>query len=912
MNANCWEMLGIEPTDDQDIIRNAYRSKLPEYHPESDPQGFQNLRQAYEEAKKGIQPAFIPVSALTPKEEFEQKLRGQSDRASEEEDGKDDGPHPEQEAIDRMLAEFDTLQQTADKRYSPHGWHEYIQSLDLNSFEVIDRLRWRLLEKCYNTDCISRQCSLILADRMRWKQRLSELSDQQSHRMGSYLDFLEKGDVFNFELLSDFDLVAQTECVKHINFIQYLYWEKPAWMLKAYLQIDTAVYWPDVPELKELLPRWYSYAGLGYSELADYCLKRLADEPDSNDWLYLYASQCSLAGNDEYALPYWIRLYTKEQHAAAEEWLISWCHKNSPERLPLLIQAFDRPQYTPAQGVNLDAPEQNYITPTQTTKTLTRWGFASQAGLPQLAQDYVSWKLSNAMQYRILRHLIKDNGSDRLLRYYRHASMLTLGNETLLQQILDEKRPSDPLNALILKGLKHQAQQRLDWLQTSSVISTFTTWLYERHWGTLPDIYGDRDSDAYRQCLLWLAQRRWMSPKELERLYNSELFSNSLDICYDWLCFIALNNNTLLPTPNEQEDYWQWCRRCYLLVLLLEKPAESIEMIHQTEDLTMPQEHPAYVFYQLVKSLNPTHGDLASQYMEKLQLSNILQYHSWTRLPITPENFLDSEQVTISYSIDHFFLTSQSWRETVWAASKSSQMLFYAASAYHGINSRTERFTQLISEIEPDTVQESELKKWLLNTKPFALAKPPGSPTQQVLARAIVSLHANEHRTLSASQKAELEACMGDQHQDIVLRLAAKMMLLTSASRSKNPMNSSGGPSKVWEFWRLNSRLNRSGFAAQLILGSLVSFILAYVMSRSNSAVSGQILLLACLTINALSAQMRRLNDLNYGVTVLVGMSGLALVNIVFPPAILWLLFKKGVPHATKAGPPTSRWFNRS
>lgn len=71
MSLNCWEMLGIEPTDDQDIIRNAYRKKLPEYHPETNPQGFQDLRHAYEEAKKGIQAEFVPVSALSPKEEFE-------------------------------------------------------------------------------------------------------------------------------------------------------------------------------------------------------------------------------------------------------------------------------------------------------------------------------------------------------------------------------------------------------------------------------------------------------------------------------------------------------------------------------------------------------------------------------------------------------------------------------------------------------------------------------------------------------------------------------------------------------------------------------------------------------------------------------------------------------------------------
>lgn len=906
MSLNCWEMLGIEPTDDQDIIRNAYRAKLPEYHPENNPQGFQNLRQAYEEARKGIPPEFIPVSALSPQEKFERKLRNQPEEAAEQQI---DEPHPEQEAIDQMLAEFDTLQMTANKRYSPQAWHEYIQSLDLNSFEVIDQLRWRLLEKCYDTECISKNCALILADRMRWKQRLSELSDDKAHNIGGYLDYLEKGDIFDLERLSDLSRPAQIECVKNINFIQYLYWEKPAWMLKAYLQMDTVVYWPDVPELKELLPRWYSHVGLGYEELANYCLTKLADEQDNNNWLYLSASQCSLAGDDDRALSYWIQLYAKERHAAAEEWLISWCYKHSPQRLPLLIQAFERPQYLSAKGIDIDAPEQGYITPSQTTKTLTRWGFAAQAELPLLAQDYVSWKLSNTMQHIILRHLIQDSGSDPLLHYYRHASMLTLGDETLLQQILDEKIPTDPLDALILKGLKHQAQQQLDWLKNSSVISIFTAWLYEQHLETLPDAYGDRDSESYRQCMIWLGQRRWMSPKELDRLYNCELFSDNLDISYDWICFIALNNNTLLPQPDEQGDYWEWCRQSYLLVLLLEKPAQSVKMIHQIEHLTISPEHPAYVFYQLIKSLNPADGDLVHQYRDKLKLANILQYHSWARLPITPEAFLYNDQVTISYSIDHFYIISQEWRERVPTTSKFNQMLFYAASAYHGINSRTERFTQLISDIEPDTDQERILQKWLLDAKPSSLVKPSGSQIQQILAYIVVKLHDNQYYTLSKSQKLTLTACMVDDHQDIILRLTAKMLLIASASREKNLVNAGGQPSEFWAFWRLNSRLNRSGFAAQLVLGSIASLFLAYMMSRSSSAVSGQLLLLIYLFINAVIAQIRRLNDLDYGIPAKIVM---IIINILFPPAMLFLLFKRGVSFTTKAGPPARRWFNRS
>lgn len=47
---NCWQILDIAETTDVDIIRRAYLALLPSCHPETDPQGFKQLRQAYEEA----------------------------------------------------------------------------------------------------------------------------------------------------------------------------------------------------------------------------------------------------------------------------------------------------------------------------------------------------------------------------------------------------------------------------------------------------------------------------------------------------------------------------------------------------------------------------------------------------------------------------------------------------------------------------------------------------------------------------------------------------------------------------------------------------------------------------------------------------------------------------------------------
>ncbi|MCM1091890.1 MAG: hypothetical protein NC092_06365 [Butyrivibrio sp.] len=46
----CFLILGIEPTKDEGLIKNAYREKLAVTNPEDDPEGFKRLRAAYEEA----------------------------------------------------------------------------------------------------------------------------------------------------------------------------------------------------------------------------------------------------------------------------------------------------------------------------------------------------------------------------------------------------------------------------------------------------------------------------------------------------------------------------------------------------------------------------------------------------------------------------------------------------------------------------------------------------------------------------------------------------------------------------------------------------------------------------------------------------------------------------------------------
>ena len=47
-----WSVLELEPTQDVSAIKRAYAGKARECHPEEDPEGFQRLHEAYQQARK--------------------------------------------------------------------------------------------------------------------------------------------------------------------------------------------------------------------------------------------------------------------------------------------------------------------------------------------------------------------------------------------------------------------------------------------------------------------------------------------------------------------------------------------------------------------------------------------------------------------------------------------------------------------------------------------------------------------------------------------------------------------------------------------------------------------------------------------------------------------------------------------
>lgn len=163
---SCWIHLGIEPTTDENLIRNAYRARLPAHHPETDPQGFQALRMAYEKA--------LRLAREDEDEELEDQYEPQ---ASEQ-------PVVE---VPPVFGEFCELLDDPARRFNFAAWQAFVRGLDELSLDVLDELNWALYHRMADAGPLSYRCANLLAKRMAWDQQLLDLGFDDAHRVGFFL-----------------------------------------------------------------------------------------------------------------------------------------------------------------------------------------------------------------------------------------------------------------------------------------------------------------------------------------------------------------------------------------------------------------------------------------------------------------------------------------------------------------------------------------------------------------------------------------------------------------------------------------------------------------------------------------------------------------------------------------------------
>ena len=140
-----WTALGLEPTKDVSAIKRAYAEKAKTCHPEEDPEGFLQLRQAYQAAlawaENGETPPAAGPEAFSP-ERTEPEDEGWS--LSEKPALWDEGPNPFAEHPAAVA--FRELY-TGRRRKDPKAWMDYFTSGDFLDVAWERRFAGLLLEE---------------------------------------------------------------------------------------------------------------------------------------------------------------------------------------------------------------------------------------------------------------------------------------------------------------------------------------------------------------------------------------------------------------------------------------------------------------------------------------------------------------------------------------------------------------------------------------------------------------------------------------------------------------------------------------------------------------------------------------------------------------------------------------------
>ncbi len=142
-----WKTLGLEPTQDVSAIRRAYAEQARSCHPEEDPEGFLQLREAYQKALTWAEGKTAPAARPPAPQQAREEPDRTEAREPEEpqgwflrEEAPDDGPNPyaDHQAVRQFLELY-----TGKQRKNSKSWLDYFTSAPF--LEVFQKERFTAL-----------------------------------------------------------------------------------------------------------------------------------------------------------------------------------------------------------------------------------------------------------------------------------------------------------------------------------------------------------------------------------------------------------------------------------------------------------------------------------------------------------------------------------------------------------------------------------------------------------------------------------------------------------------------------------------------------------------------------------------------------------------------------------------------
>ncbi|EAW0643873.1 J domain-containing protein [Salmonella enterica] len=419
---NCWQVLGIEATTDTDAIRQAYLALLPSFHPETAPQGFKQLREAYENALLGTTSPAITVVDEDP-----------------------DTPW-----VNYLGEIFRDLLADQERRFQPQAWQEFIQQINKLSISQAEKARWLLCDIAMQTFPVSYSCMNLLSQRLSWEQRDSngEIDDEA---LEDFLPYVQRGDTFDYTLLRHLPLAVQNQTIMFYCALDGTFFDRPHYFAQLMAQHGAWII-PNNLRFQRRLLRWFSTLHVGIAELLPVALTWQEAEPDNATSGYYHLAQRVFCGEGDNLLPELCAQWWEHPSTHLDDLLLYWCRQHRPDFFPLLVMAVEG-----REQVDIDGESLLYI-PGSSARTCLLWAEALHSGaLSPLSESFIARRLNYGAPAMSEAH----SQHPYWLLYQVADSLACAGDPSaaLLQRLVTKLDTPDicPLEALVIRGLLGRA-----------------------------------------------------------------------------------------------------------------------------------------------------------------------------------------------------------------------------------------------------------------------------------------------------------------------------------------------------------------------------------------------------------------------------------------------------------------------